>query len=229
MEQKLKAAPRPGAGKGEARKLRAAGKVPGVLYGHGMDAVPLVVDGRDLYHVLHTGAGSNVLVDLELDGQEHLVLAREIQRNHIRGQLLHVDFLAIRRDQRITVDVPVRIVGESVGVKTGGAVEHHLWDLHIECLPADVPDGIDADITELEIGDSLHVSDLSAPEGVTILTNLDELVVSVVQPQILKVEEEVPEAEVEALPEGEVAVEEGVAGEIPAPAAEPASEEGGES
>ena len=122
MEQKLKAAPRSGGGKGEARKLRAAGKVPGVLYGHGMEAVPLVVDGRDLYHVLHTGAGSNVLVDLEIDGQEHLVLAREIQRNNIRGQLLHVDFLAISRDQRITVDVPVRIVGDSVGVKAGGAV-----------------------------------------------------------------------------------------------------------
>src|SRR5947209_7003489 len=110
MEVKLKAQTREGTGKGPARRLRAAGKVPAVLYGHGMEPVSVTVDARDMYHVLHTGAGANVLVDLKVGGEEHLVLARKIQRDHVRGELVHIDFLAISRDQRITVDVPVRVV-----------------------------------------------------------------------------------------------------------------------
>ncbi len=222
MEQKLKAERREGTGKGVARRLRAAGRVPAVLYGHGMDPIPVVVDSRELYHVLHTGAGANVLVDLVVDGKEHLALPREIQRDHIRGRLVHVDFLAIRRDEKITVEVPVRIVGESPGVKQGGVVEHHLWDLRLECLPGDVPEGIDADVSSLQLGDGLRVGDIVPPPGVTILTASDETIVSVVQPQILKVEEE--EVPAEAAAAGEAA-----AAEAPAGAGEEApAQEGGE-
>ncbi|MEX0832563.1 MAG: 50S ribosomal protein L25 [Actinomycetota bacterium] len=230
MEVKLKAEPREGKGKGAAHKLRSSGKVPGVLYGHGMDPVPLAVDARELSHVLHTDAGTNVLIDLQVDSENHLALAREIQHNHIRGEFLHVDFLAIRRDQKIVVDVPIRIVGESHGVKEGGVVEHHLWDLKIECLPGDVPEAIDADISPLGIGESLHVSDLRVPEGADVLTDLGESVVSVVVPQVLQVEEEVPAeaAEGEEVPEGEEAPAEGETAEG-APSAEATpSEEGGE-
>lgn len=229
MEQKLQADHREGTGKGVARKLRAAGRVPGVLYGHGMEPVSLAVDSKDLYHVLHTGAGSNVLVDLAVDGKEHLVLAREIQRDHIRGRVVHVDFLAIRRDEKIVIDVPVRVVGEAPGVKQGGVIEHHLWDLHVECLPGDVPDGIDADVPALEIGDGLRVADITPPSGVTVLTSPDETILSVVTPPVLQVEEEVAEEEAAEVAEGAEGEEGAPAAEGEAAPAETPTQEGGES
>ncbi len=220
MELKLKAEKREESGKGAARKLRAAGRVPAVLYGHGVGPIPVSVDAKDLFHLLHGSAGTNVLVDLQVDGAEHLSLPREIQRDHVRGRYLHVDFLAVRRDENVTVSVPVRVVGESPGVKAGGVIEHHLWELQVECLPGDVPDGIQADVSQLQVGDSLRVADLVPPRGVTVLTPLEESVVSVVIPQVRVVEE------VEAAPEEaeEAAAEEGEA----APAAEAPAEEGGE-
>lgn len=214
MERKLRAKRRAGSGKGAARKLRAAQQVPGVLYGRGIDPIPLAVDARDLYHVLHTEAGANVLVDLHVDGKRHLALPREVQRDHVRGQVLHVDFMTVRRDEKITVGVPVRLVGESRGVKEGGVLEHHLWEVQVECLPGDVPEAVEADISALGIGDGLRVSDLSHQLGVTITTDPGETVVSVVPPPILRVEEVAPE-EVEAAvapAEGEGAPEAAVAG-----------------
>jgi large subunit ribosomal protein L25 len=208
-ETKLKANLRDGGGKGSARKLRAKGQVPAILYGHGMEPVKVAVDDRDLYHVLHTDAGSNVLVDLEVGKDRHLAMPREIQRDHIRGQFLHIDFLAVRRDEVINVDVPVHLVGESHGVKEGGVVEHHLWDLRVECLPTNVPQSIEADITALGIGDSLSVADISVPSGVTVINSPEETIVSVVPPPILKLEEEVAEAVEGEEAEGEEAEGEG--------------------
>ncbi|MGH2528341.1 MAG: 50S ribosomal protein L25/general stress protein Ctc [Actinomycetota bacterium] len=219
MELKLEAEKRDGSGKGAARKLRARGRVPAVLYGHGVGPVSVSVGAKDLFRVLHGSAGTNVLVNLTVDGAEHLALPREIQRDHVRGRYVHVDFLAVRRDEKVTVSVPVRVVGESPGVKVGGVVEHHLWELQVECLPGDVPDGIDGDVSELQVGDSLRVSDIVAPEGVTVLTPPEESVLSVVVPQVRVVEEvaEVAEGEEEAPAEGEEA-----------PAEEAGTEEGGE-
>ena len=145
-EQKLVAEPRTDSGKGVARKLRAAGRVPAVLYGAGVESTPLSVDSKELFHLLHTGAGSNVLVDLVVDGHEHLAIPRDVQRDHIHGRFIHLDFLAVRRDEKIHISVPVRVVGESIGVKAGGVVEHHLWEVEVECLPTDVPEAIDVDI-----------------------------------------------------------------------------------
>ncbi|HEX9716545.1 MAG TPA: 50S ribosomal protein L25/general stress protein Ctc [Actinomycetota bacterium] len=219
MELKLEAEKRDESGKGAARKLRARGRVPAVLYGHGVGPVSVSVGAKDLYRVLHGSAGTNVLVNLTVDGAEHLALPREIQRDHVRGRYVHVDFLAVRRDEKVTVSVPVRVVGESPGVKVGGVVEHHLWELQVECLPGDVPDGIDADVSELQVGDSLRVSDIVAPEGVTVLTPPEESLLSVVVPQVRVVEEvaEVAEGEEAAPAEGEEA-----------PAEEAGTEEGGE-
>src|SRR4051812_17974912 len=104
-EKKLNASPRDGGGKGGARKLRAQGLVPGVLYGHGMEPLKVAIDQRDLYHVLHTDAGTNVLVDLHVGKDQHLAMPREIQRDHIRDKFLHIDFLAVNRDEKIHVDV----------------------------------------------------------------------------------------------------------------------------
>jgi large subunit ribosomal protein L25 len=225
-ELTLSAEPRSGAGKGEARKLRAAGRIPAVLYGHGSDATAIAVDARELSHLLHTGAGGNVLVDLRFDGENHLAMPREIQRDHVRGQFLHIDFLAVRRDEKITVEVPVELTGESRGVKEGGVVEHHLWEIKVECFPGDVPERIEGDITKLGIGDSLRAAELEIPSGVEMLTDPEETVVSVVPPPILQVEEEVAEA-VEG-EEAEAAAEGATAEEGERQAEEPAEEAPGE-
>jgi len=227
MEVKLKAEPRHDSGKGSARQLRAAGRVPGVLYGHGMEARPLSVDALDLLHVLHRG--TNVLIDLKLDSETHLTLAREVQRDHIKGRLVHVDFLAIRKDEKITVSVAIKPVGESHGVKEGGVVEHHMWEVEVECLPLDVPEALEADIADLGIGDSLHVRDLKIPPKVEVLTSPDEMVLGVVQPQARGIEEE-EAAAAAAAEEAEAAEGEAAEGEAGAAAkkgpAEPAGEGG---
>lgn len=228
-EVKLKAQSRDAVGKGAARKIRAAGKVPGVLYGPEVEPMRLAVDAQELWHALHTDAGTNVLINLAVDGDTFLTMPREVQRDIVRGTLLHVDFLRIRRDVAIQVDVPVQLVGESVGVKEGGVVEHHLWELRIECLPTQVPESIEADISALAINDSLHVSDLRIPQHLTVLTPLEEALVSVVPPPVLEIpEEEVPEEEAE-LAEGEVAEgEEPAEGEAAPEGEGPTAEAGGE-
>jgi large subunit ribosomal protein L25 len=222
MERKLKAEQRTDGGKGAARKLRAAGRVPGVVYGHG-DAVAIDMDARELYRLLHTDAGMNVMVDLKVGKDEWLAMPRDVQRDNIRDSLIHVDFLRIARDEKITVEVPVHIVGDSHGVREGGVVEHHLWNLQLECFPQDVPTSVEADITSLGIGESLKVSDLTIPPDCTILTSTEENVVSVVTPQVLRVEEE--EAAAAEVAEGEAAP--AAEGEEGAPAA-PAEEGGGD-
>ena len=227
MEVTLQAEARPGSGKGVARKLRTAGKVPGVLYGRGVTPIPLAVDRLALGRVFKTDAGRNVLIDLQVNGENHLTLARELQRDPVRGAILHVDFLKIARDVVIEVDVPIHIEGDSPGVKEGGVIEHHIWSVHVSCLPTNVPDRMIADVSGMVIGDMLRVGDLAVPDGVTILTEPNEAVLGVVVPQILKVEEEVP-AEA-ALAEGEEAA--AAEGEEGAPAAEageakPKEEEG---
>jgi large subunit ribosomal protein L25 len=130
-------------------------------------------------------------VDMRVNSDQFLAMPREVQRDHIRGQFLHVDFLRIRRDQKIGVEVPIHLVGESHGVKEGGVIEHHLWNLHLECFPQDVPSSIGADISGLGINESLKVAELEIPDRLTLLTSSDEVIVSVVPPPILRVEEEV--------------------------------------
>ena len=221
METKLTAEPRTDAGKGVARKLRSAGRVPGVLYGPSLESTPLSVDAHDLLLVMHKG--SNVLIDLDLAGEKHLTLAKDIVRDHVKGRYVHVDFMAINKDEKITVNVSVEPVGDSRGVKEGGVLEHHLWEVEVECLPFDVPEKIEIDVSDLGIGDSRHVSDLQAPSDVEILTNPEELVLAVVQPQAHDIVEEAVEGEGE---EGEVVEGEGEEGAGASEAS--ASEEGGE-
>ena len=222
METKLTAERREGRGTGVARKLRAAGRIPAILYGHDTDATPLSVDAHDMFRVLHTSAGANVLVDLNVGGTEHLVLPREVQRNHIKDTIVHVDFLVVSRTETIQVNVEIVDVGEAPGVKQGGVVDHHLREVVVESFPQDVPEHLEADISGLDLGDVLHVSDLVAPKGVTILTNPEETVLAVIVPAVLRTEadltiagEEAPVTEevaeeptgeaAEAAPEGEAA------------------------
>jgi large subunit ribosomal protein L25 len=226
-EVKLNGEPREGVGKGAARKARAAGKVPAVLYGPEIEPQRLAVNALELWHALHTDAGTNVLINLQLDGDTFLTMPREVQRDIVRGTLLHVDFLRIRRDVAIEVEVPIHLVGESHGVKEGGVVEHHLWELRVECLPTDVPESVEADISDLGIGDSLHVPDVKVPGNVTVVTPPEETVVSVVPPPVLVVEPTPEELEAAELAAAEAEAAEGEEG-AEAPAEGEGEGEGGE-
>jgi large subunit ribosomal protein L25 len=212
MEAILQAEPRSETGKGPAHRLRATGRVPAVLYGAGVDPTPIHVSALDLLHVFHAMGQASVLVDLKLDGREYLTIAREIQRDLIRNRFIHVDFMAVRRDEKITVNIELHEVGEAVGVKAGGVIEHHLREVEVECLPANVPQRIDYDITSLKIGDSVRVGGLVPPEGVEFLTDPDTMVLAVVEPAVMDTEldlavagEEAPEEAAEAAPEEEAA------------------------
>lgn len=214
----LQAEVREGRGKGAARRLRSTGKVPATMYGRGADPMALVVDARALAQTLSTDAGLNVLIDLQVDGESHLTLAREIARNPVRGNILHVDFLKISKDTKIQVEVPVHLEGEAPGTKEGGVLEHHLWHFSVECLPTDVPDSLTVDISNVRVGDSVRVGDVATTEGIRILQDPDEVILTCIVPQ-LRTEPELEEAAVE----GEEAV---VAAE--GEAAPEAAAEGGE-
>ena len=208
METVLKATSRDGRGKGPARRLRAEGMVPGVLYGHGVEPVAISLSSHDLLHFFHATHGAAMVVDLEVDGKKHLAIPREIQRDHLRGRYVHIDFLEVRRDEKVKMSVEIHETGEAPGVKTGGVIEHHLREVEIECLPGDVPEQITADVGELELGDMLRLADITPPDGVTFLTDLTTPVISVVTPAALRTEadlllpgEEAPEvAEVAEVP-----------------------------
>jgi len=198
----LKARVRDGVGKGVARALRRQGMVPGVLYGHGRAPRPVAVDARALDAVLHTHAGLNVLIDLELvgnGGEPATVMVKEVQRGLFRHEPIHVDFYAVSLTERLQAHVPVVLKGTPRGVAEGGTIEHHLREVLVECLPTQIPDSIEVDVSALGVGRSLHVSDLVPPQGVRLLTPREEVVVTVVAP---RVHEEVPPAapEVAAAP-----------------------------
>jgi large subunit ribosomal protein L25 len=188
MEAILKAELRDPRGKGAARKLRATGRVPGILYGTGVEPTAIHVSGQDLLHLFHGAGGMNVLLDVEVDGKKHLALPREVQRDHIHSRFVHIDLLAVSRTEKVRLSVEVREVGEAVGVKSGGVLEHHLREVEIECLPSNVPDGIEVDVSALEIGDMIHAGELTPPEGVTVLTDADTAVISVITPAALRTE-----------------------------------------
>lgn len=192
-----------------AGRIRREGKVPAVVYGLDSDTLTVTVPARELAHILTSATGVNTLITLKLDGKEHLTLARQIQRHPTRGEFIHVDFIRIRADVAVQAEVAVRLVGESVGVKDGGVLEQLVFTLSIEAKPADIPVALELDVTPLDIGDQLHVSDLSLPSGVTTTQESEELVVQVVAPRV--VEEEVPAEGEEGLEgeEGEVAEGEG--------------------
>lgn len=194
----LAALPRVGNGKREARSLRREGRVPAVAYGADLSATPISVDGRELYHALHTDAALNAIIRLDYDGETHLTLAREIQRHPVRGVVMHVDFVTVRRDVKVAVDVPLHLEGEVGGAEAGAVADQQLHALHVEVLPLEVPDEIVLDVSDLEIGAVKRVGDLQVPEGVTVLTDPDQTVVSVSVPQLEVPEERTAEEAAEA-------------------------------
>lgn len=182
-EVRLQAKVRGDAGKGSARRTRAAGRVPAVVYGRGMDPIAISVDRREFVTALLSDSGMNTLLDLEIDGGDTtLALTKELQRDPVRGTLLHADFVKIDRTVEVEVEVPVHIVGEAPGAREGGVLEHPLFTVHVRSLPGDVPEQIDADVSSLNLGDSLRVADLAEGRAFTILDDPETVVASVVAP-----------------------------------------------
>lgn len=154
-------------GSSVARRLRVAGKVPGVLYGHGIDPVALSVDARELRHVLSSKAGANVLVSLELDGQSYLAIPKAVQRNALRQEIDHVDFQIVRRDERVSLEVPLVLTGEAEAVRlAGGAIEQSIFAVHVMAAVDAIPSSIPVDVSGLTVGDAIRVGDLPLPAGV---------------------------------------------------------------
>jgi large subunit ribosomal protein L25 len=223
-ENELNIELRDGKGKGAARKLRAAGRIPGIFYSASDGAQSIALDPRVLERLIRvSAAGINTLFDLRgggaLDGKR--VLVKEIQRDPVTGTPLHADLYAVDLDRTIQVSVPYHLMGTAQGVKMGGIVDHSLREVELSCLPRWIPEEIEVDISELDVGDSLHVRDIPLPENVTLVSDADLSVVSIVAPAA---------AEEEVVPEGEeIAPEEPVEGEEAEAPTEPAGEESAES
>ncbi len=185
-------------GSATARRLRGAGRIPAVLYGHGVDPQALAVEGRALRLALNTEAGLNALISLDVSGDRHLAMARQLQRDPVRGTVAHVDFVIVRRDEVVTVEVPVHLEGEASLVhREDGLVEQQLFSLTVNATPSSIPSHIEVDITNLGIGDAIRVGDLTLPSGVSTDVDPEEPVVAG-QASRVSAEVEAEEAEAEA-------------------------------
>jgi large subunit ribosomal protein L25 len=174
----LAAAPGRVTGSAESRRLRAAGRIPAVVYGHGGEGVAVSVDGRELRHALSGESGTNQLLDLRIAGESQLVLTRMIQRHPVRHTVTHVDFQVVRRDEIVSADVPVVLVGESEAVKAVRAnIEQVLSSLTVRANPARIPVSVEVDMSHLQPGGVIRVEDLPLPDGVTADVPGDEVVV----------------------------------------------------
>lgn len=192
----LTASRRSDTGKGAARKLRAALQVPAVIYGHHREPQPLALDAREIEKLLDSIAAGSTVVELTLDGTTARTLIREVQRHPFKRQILHVDFQELVAGELVTVDVPLVIVGIAEGVRNqGGTLDQVMRELTVEVDPSNIPNHIDVDVSALGLNDSIHVEELTLPEGVTVLDDPEATVCVVVPPRI--------EAEPTPAPEGE--------------------------
>ena len=173
-------------GKSNNRKLRASGRIPAVLYGHGEETRPVSIDAHELELLFSRIHVESTLIDVAIEGDRAPVkaLVREVQRHAVRDAVTHVDFYIIHAGETLTVDVPLRIQGTAPGVRIGGLLQQTLDTVEVRCLPDQIPEQIDVDISVLEIGDSIHVRDLAVPEGVEVLVDGDRTVCSVVPPTV---------------------------------------------
>jgi large subunit ribosomal protein L25 len=204
QQVKLKVEKRTVVGRNAIKKIKSQGLVPGVIYGSQTEPMPLQVEARALTNVLAHALSEHVLVELEIaDGSQstnRLALIQEVQHHPLRPELLHVDFHAVSATEKITSEVPIEAVGDALGVRTfGGLLEHSLRTLEVECFPQDLPEIVRIDVSNLNIGESLHVRDIPLPSGVEALTAADLTVVSVVASRVG--EEVVEAAEAPAAPE----------------------------
>jgi large subunit ribosomal protein L25 len=214
-EVTLKVHARTDTGKGVARKLRANGKLPAVIYGHNEEPLPIELEQHNLTATMRQAEGEKLLINLNVDGKdsEKKALIKDIQRDPVSSKILHIDFQHISMDAKIKIEVPVKIEGVADGVKNmGGIMSWNIRKIMVQCLPADIPDKITLDVTEMKIHDSIHVNDITAG-NYEIMDDPEETIVSIIPPTIIK--------------EEAVAAEEGEEGEE-APEAAPETEEAAE-
>lgn len=179
----LKAEERKSAGKESSKKLRREGKIPAVVYSNG-EARPIAVNAREFSALTHSGAGSHVIVKLKIEGvkKQPNAIIKEIQRNAVKGQYTHIDFQEVAMDEKISAMVPVEMVGASPGVAAGGVLEHHLREVELAGLPEAMPDHIEVDIGEIDLGGSLHAGSIQLPAGIEMLTDPDATVLAITTP-----------------------------------------------
>lgn len=183
-------------GSAESRRLRAAGKVPAVLYGHGIEPQSLVVEARALRGALNQESGLNTLLSLDVSGSRHLAMARQLQRDPVKGTVAHVDFVIVRRDEVVAVEVPVQLVGEADEVsKQDGMVEQQLFTLLVHSTPGNIPPHLDVDVSGLRVGDVIRVSDVKLPSGVSTDVDPEEPVVLATASTVAAEMAEIEEAE----------------------------------
>src|SRR5215469_16225927 len=184
--------------RGPLKQLRSNGRVPAVIYGRQAAPQSLEISAREIGDLMHTHVSENLLVDLSIENDsraKRLALVQEIQHHPINGKVVHVDFHEVAENEKVIVQVPIETIGEAAGVKTGGGVlEHVLFKLKVRCLPKDLPEQITVDVSSLEIGKSIHIGEITPPQGVEILGAKTIPVVSVAAPRA--------EEEVAATPEG---------------------------
>lgn len=206
----VKADARSEVGKGAARSLRRSGMLPAVVYSGG-DSKPIKVHEKEMTNLIFTGTGDHALITIELheDGSkksEHPVLVKDYQTDPVSDELLHIDFIEVSLEKLVKVTIPIVIAKEPIGIKMGGILEHHMRDLEVECLPTQIPDEIKVDASHIDIGHSLHVSDVSELEGIKITSDPAGVILNVSAP---KVEEVAAEEEVEEGAEPELVGEKG--------------------
>lgn len=199
-ELTLEVTKREATGKGVARRLRASGRVPAVVYGAHREAVPIDVDRKTVSELIQKsqhGVRSIFLLKMSGTDQQRHAMIKDIQINPISRQMTHIDFVRVVMDEKIRVTVPVHVIGTAIGVKEGGVLDFQVRDLHIECLPGQIPDTIDVDVTNLGGHDYVRISELKLPEGVKVLDDPERVVVGVTH---LKAEAEPVVADVTAVP-----------------------------
>ncbi len=206
MEQLvLKAQYRGSTTKGQNKRLRLEGKLPGVVYGKKKEAISLQMDSADLVQAISTTAGSNILLNLVISGdkeeQRETVMVKELTRDIMRKNVLtHVDFIRVSMQDKIEVKVALNLTGESVGIKEGGVLQVQARDVVISTFPTDIPEEISVDITSLQVGDSLTVGDIELPSGAEMVSEPDTVIMSILAPRMVEEEkslEEIEGAEVE--------------------------------
>jgi large subunit ribosomal protein L25 len=185
-EAKLKAQPRHESGKSANRKMRAGGRVPAVVYGHGDQTRSISVDAHEIQLLFKRVHYENTIVEIDIEGEKAPVktLVREVQSHAYRADIVHVDFQQVHAGELIHVDVPIRLIGTAAGVRAGGVVMHTLTDLPLKVLPDRIPESIEVDISGLGINDSIHLRDITLPEGVQVEIDADRTICSVTPPTV---------------------------------------------
>jgi large subunit ribosomal protein L25 len=192
-------------------RLRTEGRIPGVVYGHGISPLSVSVDRKDLRAVLHTEAGHNAVINLTVGSDKHLTIVKDLQRHPVRNEVTHIDFLVVNANEQVTVDVPISLVGEAKAVSdANGTVDQQMHTLSVNTTPTNIPNEIAVDVSALEIGGQVKVGDLTLPSGVTTDVDAEE---TIVIGQVTRAAIEIEELDAEV---AEAAAAEGEGGEAPA-------------